>query len=380
MGSRGREMRFIFASLLCWGFGLSLYIYVQPLYVAYLGASPEQIGLALSIGSVLGLSLSVPMARAADQIGRRRVMIAGWSLGAVATASMAVAPDWRWLVPLFAVRQISSATMPALYGYVATNNGAGNPSAAFGQVWLGFTLGEIIGPAVGGWIGELAGMRALYWSAAFFFLLSTLFIVKVSEQPTVTKERRVKTRGLLSLGGFRQLVILTVLIFFAINVGYVMLPNYLQDVRGLSLAQIGQFGTIGSLGVAFLLAAMNRFGPERKMPLLVGQLLPILALMLWTQSSAPLLIAFGYFIHGRNRLVQPFLDGRLSLMLDQDSLNVGYGIREMAMRIGLAAAPLAAGFLYVKRPGLPLQVGMAVLTLTIALTWVLPPRAVEGLA
>ena len=101
-----RDLRLIFFSTLFWGFGVSLYLYIQPLYVAYLGASPEQIGVTLGLGSLLGLLLFIPAAQRADQMGRKRIMVAGWALGTAATAAMAISPTWRWFIPALAIYQL----------------------------------------------------------------------------------------------------------------------------------------------------------------------------------------------------------------------------------------------------------------------------------
>jgi predicted MFS family arabinose efflux permease len=162
------------------------------------------------------------------------------------------------------------------------------------------------------------------------------------------------------------------LLFFAVDVGQVLLPQYLEEIRGYSLAQIGQFGTIGSIGVIVLSLLLSRLSGPPRIPLFLSQMSILFALLLWLNTPLPLWIGLGYFIHGRNRLPQPFIDGRLARVLSPEELNLGYSFREIAMRLGLAASPYVAGLLYAQQPTWPLYAGMLSLLATMLLTFLLP--------
>jgi MFS family permease len=345
-----RDLRFMFLSVMLWGFGSSLFIYIQPLYVASLGASPSQIGTALGVGSFLGLLLYIPVAQYADKIGRKRIIITGWSLGIIATIAMAAAPSWQWFIPATALYQISSAAMPAFLGYIAAHNRDDNPSHIFATIWSAAYIGSVLAPALGGWIGEQYGLRALYFSAAFMFALSTLAVSRIHHQPTMTTSQPISPRQLLANRPFMRQIIYVFLLFFAIDVGQVLIPQYLEEIHGYSLVQIGQFGTIGSIGVILLSHLFGRIAGPPRIPLFFTQLGILLALLLWLNAPLPLLAGFGYFIHGRNRLAQPFIDGRLARTLSPEELNLGYS------------------FLYA---------GLASLLATIFLTFLLPPPALN---
>src|SRR5262245_3112367 len=96
--SLGRDPRWLYLGRVLWGFGIALYLYIQPLYIASLGATPDQIGLVLGGSGLAVILLYVPIGLWADRRGRKPVMVAGWGLGAAATLAIALAPDWRWLI------------------------------------------------------------------------------------------------------------------------------------------------------------------------------------------------------------------------------------------------------------------------------------------
>jgi MFS family permease len=367
-----RDLRLMFLSVMLWGFGSSLFIYIQPLYVASLGASPQQIGIALGVGSFLGLLLYIPVAQYADKIGRKRIIIAGWGIGVVATIGMATAPSWHWFIPATGLYQIASAAMPAFLGYIATHKDDDNLSRTFTTIWSAAYIGSILAPALGGWLGEHFGLRALYFTAAFMFALSTLAISFIHHQPAIPSAAKISPYQLLANRPFMRQILYVFFLFFAVDVGQVLLPQYLEEIRGYSLAQIGQFGTIGSMGVIILSLFLGRLSGPLRFPLFLTQLSILLALLLWLNSPLPLWIGLGYFIHGRNRLPQPFLDGRLARTLSPEELNLGYSFREIAMRLGLAVSPYVAGFLYAQQPIWPIYAGLLCLLATMLLTFLLP--------
>ncbi len=369
-----RDQRCLYVSSFLWGFGASLFWYIQPLYIESLGASPEQIGLVLASGGLVVTFLYIPIGLWADRRGRKPVILAGWGLGALATFAMAAAPDWRWLIPAMVVYQLSNFAMPAYHGYVAASQSEGSILRTFAILSSASAIGSILSPAVGGWIGEGLGLRAVYLTAAVFFTLSSLALLPLSAQAVSPSSvaGRGDARRLAVNRRFLWQIGFAFLLFMSIELGQVMVPKFLDDVRGLSLGQIGWLGTIGSTGIIVLSLLLGQLRVDRPWAMVACQAVAIAAtlLLLWT----PLMpfIVLSYFIHGSNRLIRPFMVGRLSRSLDQATLSFGYGFYETAMRLGLAAAPYFAGLLYARAPALPLYVGAACVCVTLLMTFALP--------
>src|SRR5262245_50096289 len=84
-----RDQLLIYLSTLLWGFGMSLFIYIQPLYIAELGATPPQIGMVLALSGLIVPLLHIPIGLWADRHGRRPLIRAGWLLGTLATFAIA---------------------------------------------------------------------------------------------------------------------------------------------------------------------------------------------------------------------------------------------------------------------------------------------------
>ena len=161
--SLNRDQRLMALSGVFWGFGMSMFLFLQPLYVASLGASPRQIGLALGLGAAVVTVLYVPFGTWADRWGRKPVIVLGWSVGTLATLGLALAPDWRWVIPAMGLYMLSNFAMPAFNGYIAASDQSGNLSRTMALLASGSSLASIVAPAVGGWIGETFGLRTVYF-------------------------------------------------------------------------------------------------------------------------------------------------------------------------------------------------------------------------
>jgi MFS family permease len=375
--SLNRDQRLLALSFLLWGVGMSLFFYIQPLYIAELGATPEQIGVVLSLSGLIVTVLYIPIGWWADRHGRKPVMIAGWSLGVAAALSMALAPDWRWIIPAQIAYWLANFAMPAANGYIAASTRKGHASRTFSVIWGSSSVGSILSPAVGGWIGDQFGFRTVYVCGAVMFGLSTVMVALLRDQPVEPQRPALASapRRLLVNPAFVGQIALTLVLFFAIDLGQVMTPKFMQDVRGLSLTQIGWLGTIGAFGIMVFVLLLGQLPSSRPWALLASQMMALLAVGLWLWSPAIGVIGLAYFIHGSDRVVRPSVLGRLSRSLDGTTMSLGYGFYETALRLGLAISPYVAGLLYTQDPRWPLSASLAGLAASLVLTWLLPDPA-----
>lgn len=384
LGDLNRDQRLLFWSFLLWGLGAASFVYIQPLYIAQLGAAPEQIGLVLGLSGLLVTSLYIPLGLWADRRGRKPVMLLGWGISIVAAAGLALAPDWRWLIPALVLYYLSNIAMPAANGYIAASHAAQPGRAAdvhrtFALLSSGASLGSLGAPALGGWIGEHLGLRMVYVFAAVLFTLSTLLLFWLTPQPVgppaAAPGPARPAAPLWRHRPFLRQIAFCLLIFWALDLGQVMLPKFLRDTRGLSLGQIGWLGTLGTAGIIVFQQVLGRIRGERPWGLLAGQGLAQAALWLWLTAAGLPWIGLAYFIHGSDRVVRPLLMGRIARGLDAADLSLAYGFYETALRLGLAFSPLTAGWLYAQAPAAPLWASQAGLALTLLLTLALPGAA-----
>lgn len=366
-----RDIWLIYLSSLLWGFGLYLYNYIQPLYITQLGATPEQVGLALGLGGFVVIFLYAPVGLWADRHGRKQVMVTGWSLGTLAAFGFALAPDWRWFIPLMGIYILSNFAVSVMNGYIATLATGQRRAEVFAFISSGPALGSILAPAIGGWIGEHFGLRTVYFCGAVMYALSTLAVAAVRPQPLEPQANSSNARFLLRSRAFLWHIFFLFLLFFAVDVGQILAPKYLQEVRGLDVHQIGWLGTAGAVGSMLLMLVIGRLPSHGPLPLLVSQLAAWLgvATMAFMPGFGPLLVAF--LISGGNRVVRPPAIVRIARLLTPATMSFGLGLQQAATQLGLALSPFVAGLLYGRQPALPFYVGLAALGVTLLLTFTL---------
>ena len=370
-----RDLRLIFLSTFFWGFGLFLYIFLQPLYVTQLGANPAQVGATLGVGSFVAAILYAPIGLWADRRGRKAVILAGWWIGAIAAFFMALAPDWRWFIPAIALYTFSNFAGSVLNGYIASKVSGQRRIEAYALISTGPAIGSILAPAIGGWIGEQFGLRVVYGCAAFFFSLSALTMCFIRPQPKEEQATSKVAINLLREGSFMWNIFVLFCIFFAVDVGQVLAPKYLEEVHGFSVNQIGWLGTASATGMVLLLYVAARMPTQRRISLILPQLLVIVLVAAIAFFPFFALLLPAYFISGSNRLTRTPSLARIANLLTPASMSFGLGIYQTAMQFGYSVSPYVAGLLYERNPILPIYAGIVALLMTILLTLTL--RQVE---
>lgn len=370
-----RDERLLLLNSVITGFGVSLYIYLQPIYIAQLGATPAEVGLTLSLSGLVVTVLYIPLGLWADRRGRKPMILLGWFLSGLATLGLALAPDWRWFIPALIVYLLSNFAVPALQGYVAAAAGPRGASRMFALLAAGNALGSVASPALGGWLGEVLGLRWVYGLAAVIFLLDTgLVLAALSPQATPPAVARASAPALSLLRNraFVVEVLFILVLFVAVDLGSVLAPKYLEETRGLGVGPLGALGSLGTLGIAVLTLLLSRFPGQRRLPLVLAQGLAGAALVLWLRVPGLAFIALAYFIYGSNRLIRPLTASRLAARLGAENMSLGFGFYQTAQQLGLTLSPFLAGQLYTLAPAAPLYAGLVCLVLTGLLTLALP--------
>ncbi|MEZ4730141.1 MAG: MFS transporter [Caldilineaceae bacterium] len=365
-----RDLGLIYLSVFLWGLGSYLYFYLQPLYITQLGASPAQVGLALGLGSFVVTFLYAPIGLWADRYGRKQVILIGWSLGTLSAFAMTFAPDWRWFTPALAGYTLSNFAVAVLYGYITTSAPVERRGEAFALVSSTISLGSIVAPAIGGWIGEHVGLRAVYLMASVIYTCSTLVLLPLRQQAPEPHATRRNAGALLRNRAFVGQIILVFCLFFAIDVGLVLAPKYLEEVRRLPIEQIGWLGTWGAIGVVGLVYSLSKLRGEGLRALLLSLLLSLAGLLLlWRGGTNLTLLAVAFLLNGGNRLIRPSVLLRIGRLLRPENLSFGLGIQQTAMQLGLAVSPYVAGLLYTQQPIWPLYAGLVSLGVMLVVTF-----------
>jgi MFS transporter, DHA1 family, tetracycline resistance protein len=134
----------------------------------------EVIGLFGTAWALMQFVCSPLLGMLSDRIGRRPVILISNAVTVVDYAIMALAPNLWWLFAGRILSGIATANMSAASAYIADVTAPEKRAAAFGVLGSAFGLGFVLGPAIGGVVGNL-NPRLTFWAAAAFALLNTLY-------------------------------------------------------------------------------------------------------------------------------------------------------------------------------------------------------------
>ncbi len=368
----GRDNTFVWWSLLLWGLGDGLFLYIQPLYIKSLGANPTDIGLTLSIGSAATILSYLPAGLLSDRTSRRKNLLWGWGMGVVGGLLMAVAPDWRWLVPALVVFRLSGFIMPALQSYVLAASRPGDAKRAYTLVMAAWSIGTVPSPLVGGWIGQVWGLRTIYIVATALYVLSTIVMFFLTEQPVPVPSIRGSYRAVLRNRRFMVLCLAATIILGIFYLGLSFTPNYLEEVVGLNVETIGGLGVAGSLGASLLGIVLSSSRIPRRLGVILSQgaLFASFLILLYVPTLALLAVAF--FLRGGNAASGSLLATWLGEALDEETMGRGFGVYNTVYSVGLTVVPYAAGWLYAAQPALPFLLAAVLIVPTVVLVVFLP--------
>jgi len=371
-----RNLLFVAIALLTWGFGEGLFFNFQPIYLKSLGSNEQQIGLILgAFGAAMAIT-HIPAGRLADRIGRRPLLFTAWIVGLAATVIMALAGTLSLFVVGMLIYGLTAFVASPLSSYVTAARGNWSVTTALSLTTVTFNAGMILGPVTGGWIGDHFGLRTIYFVSAGFFVVSTICILFIQKQPIDHHDPEMPPPGLLS--NFRLMSYIGIVGFavFAMYLAQPLTPNFLEDVRGLSLSNVGVIFTFGALGNALLALFLSRAKPYGGF-LIAQVMVAAFAFIIWRGTSLPFL-ALGYFLLGGFRAARPLALAQARELVHDSQMGLTYGIMETVNSVIFILTPPLAGYLYNKDPMMIYVLALGLISLSVAVSFILPRRLVHA--
>lgn len=358
-----RDLILIAFAMLVWGLGEGMFFFFQPLYLQELGADPLQIGAILgAVGLAMTLAY-LPAGYLSDRIGRRPLLILAWVIGALCTGAMALSRSLPIFIASMVLYGTTSAVTVPLNSYITAARGRFSVGRALTLISAFFNLGYILGPLIGGQVGQRLGLQANFRSAALIFLVSTAIVCLVRSQPVEPLPESGNAPGVRQLwrGSYGRYVVLISFVMFGMYLPQPLAQNFLQNERGVSLAAIGQLLSVRSLGIVILNLFIGQLN-SRVGYLLTQVCMGFFSLLIWLGTGFPhyLLgyLLMGSFITGRGLAI-----AQARALVHSANMGVAYGLLETAMASAMVLGPPLAGLLYEIQPNLIYIASLALIAL-----------------
>lgn len=315
-------------------------------------------GIIGSLWAVMQFICAPIIGSLSDRFGRRPVILvstAGLSLDWII---MALAPNLYWLVLGRIIGGVTSASATALFAYMADITVPEGRARAFGLVGAAVSAGFVLGPALGGVLGEI-GPRLPFWVAAGFSTAAFVYgsVVLTESLPASRRKPFVWSVSnpfvaLRMLAGRRALAALSASVFlltFSHRLIMTVLVLFAGHQHALSVLQIG--GMLAVLSVLDLTVqgtvvgpATSRFGerPVTVFGLMVGAI--SFAAMGFASSAEWFFVAM--MPAALMGLAEPTLKSMLSQRVDETEQGRLQGALQSVASVAGVCGPVFFGWVY----------------------------------
>jgi DHA1 family tetracycline resistance protein-like MFS transporter len=272
-GGRPAAVVFIFITILLDMLALGMVIPVLPELVrSFHGGdtalAAQTFGWFNTVWALMQFVASPVAGALSDRFGRRPVvLLSNFGLG-FDYLLMAMAPTLSWLFVGRVISGITSASVPTAYAYIADVTPTERRAKAFGLIGAAFGAGFVLGPALGGVLGQM-GPRLPFWVAGGFSLLNAtygLFVLPESLPPE--RRHRFHWRRAHPLGALKFLSVHPRMRWFAgmdflYKLAHASLPSvfvlYAGYRYGWDTRTVGY--TLAAVGVTFAIVQGGLVGP-----------------------------------------------------------------------------------------------------------------------
>ena len=193
--ARQPALRFIFITLVLAIVGFGLLIPVLPkLVVQFRGGDVASgsytFGWLISSYALMQFVGSPILGALSDQLGRRRVILIATAGSAIDYFIMANAPTLTWLFVARIIAGFTAGVLATANAYIADVTPPEKRAQAFGLLGAAFGIGFIIGPVLGGFLGNIS-LRLPFWFAAGCSTLNWIYGFIVLPESLKPENRRV---------------------------------------------------------------------------------------------------------------------------------------------------------------------------------------------
>jgi MFS transporter, DHA1 family, tetracycline resistance protein len=326
---RSGAAAFIFVTILLDMFALGLILPILPKLVESFvdndtATAARIFGLFGTAWAVMQFIFSPILGALSDRFGRRPVVLLSNFGLALDYVLMALAPSLEWLFVGRLISGITAASFSTAGAYIADVTPAAERAKRYGMLGAAFGLGFIVGPAVGGVLGDIS-LRLPFWAAAGLSLVNAaygFFVLPESLPPERRSDfrwRRANPLGSLRLLRSHRGLIGLAAAAFLYYLAHESLPSMFvlyTDYRyswserdvGLALAALGLSSTIVS--AVLIGPAVARLGERRV--LLSGLLFGGLSFLCYGLAPTSLLFLAGIPFGGLLGLTGPSMQALMT--------------------------------------------------------------------
>ncbi len=361
--TRTAAVPFILATILIDMLGIGLIVPVLPklvtsMYGGTLSDGSFIFGWFVASYALMQFLFSPVLGNLSDAVGRRPVILLSLFGAGLDYLLMAFAPSLGWLFAGRVIAGITGANIAAANAYIADVTPLEDRARNFGLIGACFGVGFIVGPALGGLLGQY-GLRTPFMAAAGLTLLNALygFFVLPESHP---KERRrpfdwrvANAFSSLSALGRNSIALGLVGTITLERLAHDSLPatwvlyttyrfNWTEAQNGFSLALVGVMYAIVAGGLTGMI--IRRLGERRA--LMYGLLTGAFTFLLYGVASRGWILYLGIMIGSLGGVAVPAIQAIITRITPANEQGAMQGALASIQSLAAILGPLMAANLF----------------------------------
>ena len=334
--------------------GYMMVMPLLPFYAQTFGASEFTIGIMTSLNAVTSLISGPFWGKLSDKYGRKPILLICEAGTLLSFGILAVSGSIEMIVLSRVVDGLFGGQIPIIQATISDVTTPRNRSEKMAVMAVAMTVGSIVGPTIGGWLGALDLVYPAY--AASVMALITIIATVVIYSDTMPEDRRNELKEAASRKPGNGKLVLNRTILLRLGQ---MLANTLavsMIFSSLSLVLNAKYGStstdIGNLmafmgvctfifGGILMKKIKDRIGDQKL--LLVGIILMLTAYVV--MPNLPTFATFFIFVvifNAGNNFIRPILTSNLSRSVEADKQGAISGYATTVQSLGRSISPLVA--------------------------------------
>ncbi len=359
--------------------GFGIIIPLNPYLAKHFGASPLEVGLLMSVYSLMQFIFAPIWGQLSDRYGRRPIILVSLLGSAIAHTGFGLAPSLTFLMIARGFAGLFGGNISTAMAYIADITESKDRSKGMGLIGAAFGMGFLLGPFIGGisahWMENPSAPAFVAGAICFVnFLLAIRYLPESLKRIETASEKKSRFKKIFA--AFKTPVLGTMIFLVFVNTVAMALIEaslflFVQEKFQWTLAEASWgFAYIGLILVftqGYLIRKwMPKYG-ERNL-LFVGLVLSAAAFFVMGMANTIPLMAVAVTLLGLgNGLATPSLNGSVSLLSGAEVQGNNIGVSQSLSAIARIIGPAAGGYLYQIDQPLPFKMAAAVVLIAFSL-------------
>lgn len=357
MKNRTAALKFIFVTILIDVIGFGIIIPVAPKFIQNLqgGTLSEASkigGYLMFIFAILQFLFAPVLGNLSDKYGRRPVLLFSLFGFGVDYLLTAFAPSIFWLFAGRAVAGITGASFTTAAAYIADISEPEKRAQNFGMIGVAFGVGFIIGPALGGFLGQF-DIRLPFFVAAFLALLNWLYGYVVLPESLKLENRRPldlsKANPFGSISNLKQypsiitMVFGLFLLYVAAQAVQSIWPFYTMEKFNWTETEVGWSLAFVGLVVAIVQGGLIRYTIPKfgnKKSVYIGLIFYTIGFLSFALATKGWMMYAFMIIYGLGGIAGPAIQGIISNKIPDNEQGLLQGSLTSVMSLANIIGPL----------------------------------------